>query len=182
MYMAPLPIQAIPAQRQTYMNTMLLYPAQPIIFPDRQKQEFESLKTEAFHKYTKGHKDLAVNYLEKAVSIYPNSTDTLLILGRIYRETKQYDRALQRLMQAKNSQSPVALIDPIPPNQIDIEIGKTYYEMGDFANAEPYLRTQKTLFEMKNTFSPNKTLDTEDSKDLSTIIQYINRDKQKNCV
>lgn len=174
----PIYFQPFPAQLATsYKCPVSSYsnPTMNIQQENKCAEELDSLKTNAFNQYAKGNKDLAINYLEKSVNVYgagnPKSVETLLLLGRIYRETKQYDKALFKLQQAKMVQPMMPFVDPMPPNQVNIELGKTYYEIGDLGKAQEYLDNEKTLLEMRNGFITQPSV--ESTRDLQLVNIYL---------
>ena len=146
------------------------YPCQPVY---QNNQTYYSLQ--AFDKYTKGHSDLAIQNLEKSIEgkqLDNSDIDTMVILGRLYREAKQYDKSLNILQQAKNIDNSYVkpLLNPMPPDKINFELGKTYFAMGKIKEAKELMQGEKVLYDFQNPINR----DAEKAKDYNELTHILN--------
>lgn len=102
----------------------------------------------------------------------------LTLLGKLYRETKQYDKAVKTLKRAANveSKNTKILVDPKPPSMIQIELGKTYYEMKDYDKAVDMFETQKMLYDMRTTIFPSAKNEAN-YKEYQNIVECLDKVK-----
>jgi len=165
----------VPARQQVYTVTSPSWNSSD----SKNDDELIYLKDKAFDNLTKGNNDLAIYYLEKSVNVYGvdnrNSVNSLLLLGRLYRGNKQYDKALQKLEQAEKANQIPNIIDYMPSVQAGIETGKTYYEMGDLTRARNFFQSQKGFIQMDiYTSKLHNEPNLEAIRDLNTVNAYLN--------
>ena len=149
------------------------YPTPPRVPVSQNSQAYS--RTLAFDTYTKGHPDIAIKYLEESIAgkqLDNSDIDAMVILGRLYRETKQYDKSINILQQANNVKNSYVslLIDPMPPNKINFELGKTYFAMGRIKEAKEFMQPEKGLYEIQKNWCCTK----ENEQDYNELTHILN--------